>query len=196
MGDTTDQEYTDRLLAKSNIWWKRLLDVQRPYRWNLRRLGPGFMLDIGCGIGRNLLAADGVGVDHNPASVDCCRRRGLKAFLPEDFFRSEFARPGTFDSILLAHVAEHMKRGEVVELVTGYLPFLKTPGKLILITPQERGYGSDETHVEFVDFEASNEIHRRLGFEPVRSGSFPFPRFAGKLFIYNEFVVVGRRTSA
>jgi len=40
--DTQGPEYTDELLAKQMAWWKRILDVQAPYRWNLRRLNPGF----------------------------------------------------------------------------------------------------------------------------------------------------------
>ena len=76
---TRDDSYTSRLLAGERAWWRRLFDVQAPYRWNLRRLELGFTLDVGCGIGRNLLHFEGrgVGIDHNPASVDVARSRGL-----------------------------------------------------------------------------------------------------------------------
>ena len=51
--DTTAQAYTDRLAALEQARWKQLLDVQAPYRWNLRRLlGEHRVLDVGCGIGR------------------------------------------------------------------------------------------------------------------------------------------------
>ena len=69
---TDGQEYTDRLKRVQQPAWKRALDVQRPYRWNVRRLFQDReVLDIGCGIGRNLghLAPRGVGVDHNEHSV-------------------------------------------------------------------------------------------------------------------------------
>ena len=61
-----------------------------PYRWNLRRLRLGRVLDVGCGIGRNLqhLDADAVGVDHNQDSVTIARQRGLTAYVPEAFFHS------------------------------------------------------------------------------------------------------------
>ena len=192
MLETTDENYTEHLLA-SGVWWKKLLNVQAPYRWNLKRLSPGFMLDIGCGVGRNLIAVDGVGIDHNPHSVGQCHARGLKAFLPDAFRASEWARPGRFDSILLAHVAEHMRQVEVTALLNEYLPYLRADGKLILITPQEWAFRRDPTHVEFVDFEGAFAILRSVGFEPVSSASFPFPRSAGKLLPHSEFVVVGTR---
>jgi len=190
---TAGDDYAQRLRAKSNVWWKKLLNVQAPYRWNLRRLHPGFTLDVGCGLGRNLVAVDGVGVDHNPAAVRFCRNQGLRAFVPEEFLASEWARPAAFDSVLVAHVVEHMSRDAATELLSTYVPFLKPDGALIMITPQERGFRADPTHVEFVGFEAAFALQRSVGFEPVSSASFPFPRRAGKLFVYNEFVVVGRR---
>mgnify|MGYP001981888391 CR=1 FL=1 len=74
MNDTKNIAYRDRLQSKET-WWKQLLDVQRPYRANLRRLDMGFVLEVGCGIGRNLLSLrkigiEAIGVDHNAHSVD------------------------------------------------------------------------------------------------------------------------------
>ena len=76
--DTRDREYTERLIRLQRAPWKRWLDVQAPYRWNLRRLAPGFTLEVGCGIGRNLehLRGEGVGLDHNPYSVAAARQAG------------------------------------------------------------------------------------------------------------------------
>ena len=107
---TKDAEYTRRLLREQGSRWKQLLDVQAPYRWNLRRLRPGSTLEVGCGVGRNLshVRGAGVGIDHNPYSVDACRRAGFVAFTPEEFRRSPHYAPGRFDSLLLSHVAEHM----------------------------------------------------------------------------------------
>jgi SAM-dependent methyltransferase len=176
------------------VWWKRFFDVQAPYRWNLRRLEPAFTLEIGCGIGRNLLhlKGQGVGVDHSNHSVEIARRRGCLAFTPDEFEHSIYSLPGTFDSLLLAHVAEHMTSAEATSLLRGYIPRLKTNGKIIIITPQERGFRSDPTHVEFVDWVRIRSILSPLGFTPVEEYSFPFPRLCGNLFIYNEFVSVSR----
>jgi SAM-dependent methyltransferase len=192
--DTRDRRYTDRLIRLQRASWKKWLDVQAPYRWNLRRLRPGFTLEIGCGIGRNLehLRGDGVGLDHNPHSVAVARAVGLRAFTPDDFRGSEWDRGGAFDSLLLSHVAEHMRRAELVSLLRHHLDYVRPGGQVILITPQEVGFQSDPTHVEFMDLAFLRAVATELGLEPVRDFSFPFARPFGRVFIYNEFVSVSR----
>lgn len=193
---TRGDDYAARLVRLQTAPWKRWLDVQAPFRWNLKRLQPGFVLDVGCGIGRNLLhfPTEGVGVDTNEQCVRVACARGLTAFTPEGLRASaEYNRPGRFDTILFAHVAEHMAEGQVVTLIREYEPLLRPGGQLILITPQEAGFRSDATHVEFMDFPKLANIIRRLGFAEERAFSFPFPRWAGRLFTYNEFVAVGRK---
>ena len=196
-GATLGAEYTERLIRKQMVWWKRFVDVQAPYRWNLRRIKPGFTLEVGCGIGRNLLhlKAYGVGVDHSAHSVEIACRRGCKAFTPEEFHLSEYSRPHTFDSLLLAHVAEHMTARDAQELLASYIPQLKPDARIIIITPQERGFASDATHVEFIDWRKIRQIVHPLGFSPVSEYSFPFPRAFGRLFIYNEFISISARRS-
>jgi SAM-dependent methyltransferase len=195
MADTRDSAYTRRLIKEQEAWWKRILDVQAPYRWNLRRLRTGYTLEIGCGIGRNLrhLHGSGVGIDHNAESVAYARKLGLAALTPDEFRHTMLDKPGVFDSLLLAHVLEHMPRSAALELVREYSHSLKPAGRLVLITPQEAGYGSDPSHVEFVDFGALAEMTRTLGFEVEAQYSFPFPRWAGARFRYNEFISVGAR---
>lgn len=196
LDSTGGEEYTERLKRLEQPRWKRMLDVQAPYRWNLRRLfGDREVLEVGCGIGRCLahLAPHGVGVDHNEHSVAECRRRGLTAFTVDQFTGSAYARPGRFTGMLAAHLVEHMPRAEAVEVLAGYLGHLAPAARLVLICPQELGYRSDHTHVEFTDFAALTGVARQLGFTEVRPLSFPFPRFAGKFFKYNEFVLVADR---
>jgi len=192
--DTNSAEYTRRLLELQGQRWKRVLDVQAPYRWNLRRLQLGFTLDLGCGIGRTLvnLGGNGVGVDHNPESVNICRARGLSAFTPEQFRASEYGVTASFDSLLLSHVIEHMTELEAKQLVGEYVGDIKPGGLLVLITPQEVGYRSDSTHVHFADFQVNAAVCESLGAHVVRQYSFPFPRFVGRIFIYNEFITVAR----
>ena len=187
-------EYTQRLVDLQTVWWKRILPVQAPYRWNLKRLHLGVTIDLGCGIGRNLLSLGegSVGIDHDSLSVEYARSRGLTAYTPTEFAGSPDDRPGRFDSLLLSHVAEHMTADELVDFVSPYLGDVKTGGKVVLICPQERGFRSDATHAEFVDFDAMRRFATTTGLEPQRLYSFPFPRRAGTVFVYNEFVMVAR----
>jgi SAM-dependent methyltransferase len=193
---TSSREYAERLIGLQTAAWKRWVGAQALFRWNLLRLEPGVTLDLGCGIGRNLLhlGREGVGVDTNEHCVRTARARGLTAFTPDEFFRSaQYSRPGTFDTILLSHVAEHMNEDQVVDLLQLYVPLLRRGGRAILIAPQEAGFRSDPTHVELMDFDRLSRISSRLGFVVERSFSFPFPRWVGRVFTYNEFVVVSRK---
>ena len=198
--DTRDASYADRLVTLGGARWKRVLDVQRPYRWNLRRMQLGRTLDVGCGIGRNLLnlGPDSVGVDHNEASVAIARGRGLKAFTSEEFFGDGDSRglEGSFDSALVAHVVEHMDEPTAREVIASYLPFIRPGGKVLFICPQERGYASDSTHVRFADIAGLRALSGSLGLQVERSFSFPLPRAFGRAFTYNEFCVLARTPSS
>lgn len=187
-----DLAYALRLETLAAKPWKRW--VPNPYRAHLRRLRPGFVLDLGCGLGRNLgyLDGRGVGVDVNLELVRRSRERGFEAFSPVEFAASPYARPGRFESLLLSHVAEHLGLEDTGALVLTYAPYVRRGGRLILITPQEAGYRSDPTHREFMDFRRLREVCRRAGFAVERTYSHPFPRPAGRFFVYNEFVCVGR----
>jgi len=182
------------LRRKQTLWWKRLLHVQAPYHWNLRRQDLGRTLDVGCGIGRNLgvLPAGSVGVDHNSEAVAFARSMGYNAYTVQDFLDGGLAVPAAFDGLLLAHVVEHMDRPQALRLLGDYLPFVRPGGRLFLVCPQERGYASDPTHVWFAQNTDLAELVGTLGLELERSFSFPFPRAAGKLFIYNEFCLTAR----
>jgi 2-polyprenyl-3-methyl-5-hydroxy-6-metoxy-1,4-benzoquinol methylase len=172
-----------------------VLNVQAPYRWNLRRHDLGRTLDVGCGIGRNLetLGADSVGVDHNATSVELARERGLNALTVEEWEKSELRVPGAFDAMLVAHVIEHMPPAMGEQVVRDYLPYLKPGGKVLFICPQERGYASDPTHVRWTTGEDLMDLSTSLGLRPEKWRSFPLPRFTGKAFTYNEFNVVATK---
>ena len=187
--DTSEQWYADRLVRLSGRSWKRLLP--NPYARRIRRLGLGRMLDVGCGIGRNLVSngGRGVGVDHSPAAVEQCRRLGLEAYTPEEF---DAADPGVFDSMLLSHVLEHTTPDEGRALLERYLPRVRPGGLVVLMTPQAAGQRSDPTHVRPIDREALARELRSLGVEGIRTRSFPFPPFVGRVFRHNENEAVGR----
>ena len=196
---TAGADYAERLQRLETARWKRILDVQAPYRWNLRRLELGRTLDVGCGIGRNLShLSDGknpapVGVDHNPTSVQLARERGFSAYTVDEFHRSEDAHPDAFDAILASHLVEHLQEPDAKAVLDSYLPYLRSGGRVVFITPQEKGFATDATHVRFSGFDEVSALARDAGLTVVKKYSFPFPRFVGKVFAYNEFVVVTRK---
>jgi len=187
---TAERTYADRLNKLQGKKWKKLLNVQAPYRANLRHYRLGRTLDVGCGNGRNLTAlpTGSVGVDHNPHLVQSARELGLQAYTPEQLFDDRtLSAPGSFDAILAAHLIEHLTYDEAKSVLATYLPLVRAGGTVVFITPQERGYASDPTHVAFTDFEALGRLSAALGLTTTRQYSFPLPRFCGKLFVYNEF---------
>lgn len=195
-GATADAAYTERLVTLEQSGFRRLLPTQAPYRWNLRRLRLGRVLDVGCGVGRNLrnCGPGSVGVDHNETSVRIARARGLEAYTAEEFAAdTELVRPGAFDSMLVAHVLEHLDAATCERLLASYLPSVRPGGRVVLITPQPAGYRSDPTHVRFVDFAGLRAHAEQAGLAVRHSYSFPLPEAAGKVFKYNEYVLVAIR---
>jgi hypothetical protein len=82
---------------------------------------------------------------------------------------------------------------EAHALLATYLPLVRAQGRVVLITPQEVGFRSDPTHVEFFDFAALSRLATSLGLAIEKQYSFPFPRFVGRMFRHNEFVLLARK---
>jgi 2-polyprenyl-3-methyl-5-hydroxy-6-metoxy-1,4-benzoquinol methylase len=191
---STDSAYTRRLQRLSGRRWKRL--VPNPYRWNVRRLATGRVLDVGCGIGRCLdfVRPRGVGVDPNETAIAVCTENGHEAYTPAAFAAAYAAREPArqFDTLLCSHVLEHLDEATGVELIQTYLPHLVAGARVLLITPQERGQRSDSTHVRFMDAVTLTRLVAQCGLELERISSFPLPRPFGRWFVYNETVTTAR----
>ena len=69
---------------------------------------------------------------------------------------------------------------------------LRDDGRVLVITPQEKGFEGDPTHVRFFDDAACRALADALDLRIESSYSFPFPRAVGRVFRYNEFVFVLR----
>ncbi|MFG2225552.1 class I SAM-dependent methyltransferase [Streptomyces sp. NPDC048644] len=165
-----------------------------PYRRQLRRIGSGRVLDIGCGSGDTLAgcAPGSVGVDHDPHSVDICRARGLTAYTADAFLASPHARPGAFDALLSAQVLQHLDDEQVEGLLRAYLPYVRPGGGVVLITPQEAGHRSAQAPGRFTDFALLRVFAESAGLSVRRTYSCPLPRPAGRLLDANAFVLVGQ----
>lgn len=194
MPHTKGQDYSDRLERLSGAKWKKVLDVQRPYRWNLSRLKLGKTLDVGCGIGRNLgnLSKESVGVDHNKHAVGVAKAAGYNAVTVDEFMGNvKKYKKDSFDSMLLAHVLEHLTTKDGKKIIKDYLPFVKN--KVVVICPQEKGFTTDETHINFLTHAGIEKILEDCGLVVTKSYSFPFHKKVGKVFTYNETVVVAEK---
>ena len=188
-----EAQYAQRLqrLARRRGWLRQVVDPPRLYGRSLRQLEPGYILDVGCGLGRILAQVDGhgVGIDTNPACVEATRQAGFKAYLPAEFD----APPETFDSLIFAHVLEHVSAAEGETLIQTYLPCLRADGRVIVICPQSRGQRTDPTHVRLVDSTAIEQMASNVGLRIVTTRSFPFPLWLGRVFTYNETIAVLKR---
>jgi len=186
---TQSEAYTNRLTALSGRFISRLVGGQ-PYRWKIRRIAKGDVLEVGCGIGRNLhfLGSRAVGVDHNSMSIKVCRERGFAAYTPDEFLALPDAAHKKFDTILLSHVLEHLTLSDARALLHTYLQYLLPSGKLIIICPQQRGFASDSTHATYLDLEALAQLAASVQCSELSRQSFPFPAFFGRWFTYNEWI--------
>jgi 2-polyprenyl-3-methyl-5-hydroxy-6-metoxy-1,4-benzoquinol methylase len=189
--DTSEPWYTARLNTLGNKKWKILFGAQRPFKTPITNLSLGKTLEIGCGVGRVLQwLPNSIGVDHNSTSIEIARDRGLIAFTNKDFHLSEFAISESFDSILMAHFLEHLTQDERNSIMKEFRKYLKPEGRLVIICPQEAGFRSDSTHIQFLDFNSIKEYGLCHDFIVELAKSNPFPRLFGKLFKYNEFFMV------
>lgn len=192
--DAADDAYAQRLTSLQQAKWKQVLDVQRPYRSNLQKVCEGDVLEIGCGIGRNLRNLQGriLGVDPDTASIAVAKAAGLDAMTIDEFEEMQRTSPRTFGTLLFSHVLEHVTDEENDALFAQYLPYLAPRGRIVIECPQEVGYRSDATHIAWMDFPAIARRLERNGITVEREYSYPFPRVVGKVFIYNQFVTLGR----
>jgi len=192
--NTEEAGYAEQRLTAESAWWKRLLDVQRPYRSHLRRLRLGLVLEIAAG---------------SAATSTTCAAPASRRSQPAGGGDRARARPGGVH----ARGAPRLPLGNAGTV--RFAPLLARPrahasgasdgvgprlprsagrrGRVVAITPQEAGFRSDPTHVEFMDFDAVEGLLRGAGLDVQVRYSFPLPRLTGPVFKYNEFVTIARK---
>ena len=190
---TQDDDYAQRLVSLQSVAWKEKLRFLDPYGWHIRHVCKGSVLEIGSGIGRNLRALKGrsLGIDHNESAVNYANSRGLESVTVEQFLSGKDKKSDKFDTLLMAHVLEHIDEATQKQIFDQYLTYLDPGSRIVLICPQEKGFDSDPTHIRWVDGSALSEVLKSLGCIDIKVSSFPFSRRFGKLFIYNQFVAIG-----
>ncbi|MGZ6893673.1 MAG: class I SAM-dependent methyltransferase [Acidimicrobiia bacterium] len=127
------------------------------YREVLARLGPGRVLDVGCGVGMETARLCGpgrrvVGVDYDPATAALARHdfgpgggRGTDAeFVAMDGARLGF-RSGAFDAVCSSHIIEHfvMPENHVAELARVCADY----GSVFVLTPNRPADFENPFHV-------------------------------------------------
>lgn len=70
---------------------------------------------------------------------------------------------------------------------------ISVPAGVVMIVPQEAGFASDPTHVDFVGLDEMATIEERNGLSREKAYSFPFPSPVGRFFKHNETVVLARK---
>ena len=191
--ETSSDKYAQRLIDLQERNWKKKLSFLNPYRYHISKVCHGNVLEVGCGIGRVLefIPNRSVGVDHNKKSISEAKAKGLNAYHSQDFLDGDLFEYESFDTLLFSHVLEHMSMEEAKDILSMYLPYLKNGGRVVLITPQEKGQKSDETHVTYMSQERLSTLALSVHLVKTSGYSFPFPSFFSSYFIYNEHVFIG-----
>jgi 2-polyprenyl-3-methyl-5-hydroxy-6-metoxy-1,4-benzoquinol methylase len=198
--NTNSEDYFNEIYRNTQSILRKVIPTQLPYSYNLRRLKLGRVLEVGCGLGRNLKALDhgSIGIDHNLLSIDFCKGRGLEVYETNEFLKLATGNNDfLFDTLLMSHVLEHIEFENQIPVLSQYLAFLKPNSSILLITPQEAGHKSTDSHITWTDFNRLCEILQSAApdWKIEKSFSFPFPRVTGPFFTFNEFNLLAKRSA-
>ncbi len=117
------------------------------HKFLLKHSGNEF-LDIGCGLGSFLLLGSekALGLDINEYNVNHINKKGSKAkLIPKNGIFPLI--DSSFESIVCDQVLEHIKEPSL--FLNEINRVIKSPGKLIMGLPLEKGYKADNDHCNF-----------------------------------------------
>jgi SAM-dependent methyltransferase len=156
--------------------------LQEQARRTVRRFRPfrrtGSLLDVGCGAGEFLQAAqqqgwDALGLEISGAAVALARSRGLSAH-EGDFLSAEVAK--NLDVVIMSELIEHLPNPR--EFLERAFEILRPGGLLYVTTPNGRGLSrwvmgldwsviSPPEHIQLFNVSALSRLLRRCGFHHV-----------------------------
>jgi len=148
--------------------------------------------DVGCGFGAFLEYCrsrdrPAVGLDSNPKLVEICNRKGLQAYQADVLNLHEVFSPA--DNIICDNVIEHLSLIEVDRFFCEIQKIWSPGGVMLIVVPNQRGYGSDPTHKTFVDDTLIAEITNKFKLSFCRTYLHPIPwRILGDHYIFNMSV--------
>lgn len=138
LGAAYDPGYIEtELLTRSEL--EKRMGVEGKTKLLRRVLGPGSrggLLDIGCGMGGFLLAAQRLGFDvvgvepsaaHSKAAVEIFGFKVINGY----FNSNDFGR--TFDVVVLSHVIEHIY--DPAKFIGEIMDVMRPNGRLVIVTP-------------------------------------------------------------
>jgi SAM-dependent methyltransferase len=162
--------------AGFNPTWQRHVAA---YRLCEPFLGPGTVLDLGCGIGHSyhrLEPRQTIGLDIDPGALQGQERETVVA----DMRRTPFAE-ARFDSVLSVHSLEHVP--DPGSVVAETVRVLDPEGTAVFVTPNRLTFGRPDEIIDpfhFIEFDANQlESLCRRGFSEVAiHGIFGSPAYS------------------
>ncbi|MCZ8512554.1 class I SAM-dependent methyltransferase [Paenibacillus filicis] len=167
-------EFEDRFRGNEANIKEEQVEVYLPFIPNGAKI-----LDVGCGRGELISAMQErgfvtTGIDLNSDMIDHLKNKGLNVHHMDAIqFLKETNE--NFDAIISLHVIEHLKPGQILELVRTAYENLNKDGVLILETPNPEclynlafGFTIDMTHIKPVHAYTLRFILEEVGFTDIK----------------------------
>ncbi|OGG14336.1 hypothetical protein A2773_03495 [Candidatus Gottesmanbacteria bacterium RIFCSPHIGHO2_01_FULL_39_10] len=165
----------------------------------------GRVLDLGCGAGRNVLAAarlglEVVGVDANQKSLEIARDfvgqmrlSGRTKFVKTNITKLRPKQFGMFDYVILQEVIEHVE--DYQSLIDFAYSSLKKGGKILITTPNDpKQWNLLDDYAEHVRRFKLNEVEKALKeFKKIKIFTIGFPFHRMVITLYNQLLKLRKR---